>query len=318
MRYAGALLAMLAVACGGSPAAVSSPAATPSPAASVIPELTLKNLWATAPDVNKLGTPNYLAVDRQDNVYVADITNYGVAEFDHSGKFIRRLNFPSSGQMPAGVSVDALGNVYVADVGNSRIVKFDPRGRISKTWPTLNLPVGVAVDGSGNIFVAGHQVQDHYVQKFDGDGKLLAQFGTTGKGDGQFFVDVNHAGLEQITTGPGGNVYVADPADYRVVEFDNSGVFVRNFVADPESAPRPLVGVAVDGAGNVYAQSGGPVIKWGPDGRIVAHLPLAKVESPWVPFLAASSAGDLWVSEEGHRNPDGESIGVVHRLTPSS
>jgi DNA-binding beta-propeller fold protein YncE len=313
-----ALLAMLPVACGGSPAPISSAAATPSPTASAIPELILKNLWATTPDVKKLGTPNYLAVDLQDNVYVADITNYGIAEFDHAGKFIRRFNFPSGGQMPTGVAVDVLGNVYVADVGNSRIVKFDPRGRISKTLPTLNLPVGVAVDAAGNIFVAGHRVQDHYVQKFNSDGKLLAEFGTTGKGDGQFFVDVNHAGLEQITTGPGGNVYVTDPAEFRVVEFDNSGAFVRNFVADPESAPRPLVGVAVDGAGNVYAESGGPVIKWGPDGRIAAHLPLAKAESPWIPFLAASSAGDLWVSEEGHRNPDGESIGVVHRLTPSS
>jgi streptogramin lyase len=315
-----AFVALLLGACGGSPTAVSSPSAAPSVTASAIPELILKNLWATAPDVKKLGTPNYLAVDRNDDVYVTDITNYAVAEFDRAGKFVRRFNFPAGGGMPTGIAVDAAGNVYAADAGNSRIIKFDSRGRMIKAWPTLNIPVGVAVDGAGDVFVAGHRVQDHYVQKFDAAGKLLAEFGTTGKGDGQFFVDDNHPGLEQISTGPAGHVYVADPVDYRVVEFDNNGVFVRNYVADPESAPRPLVGVAVDGAGNVYAASGGPVIKWGPDGRIVAHLPLAKVDSPWIPFLAANSGGDLWVLEQGHiwDTANGESIGIVHRLTAGS
>jgi sugar lactone lactonase YvrE len=313
-----AFLALLLGACGGSPTAVSSPSPAQSVTASAIPELILKNLWATAPDFKKLGTPNYLAVDRNDDVYVADITNYAVVEFDHAGKFVRRFNFPANGQMPTGIAVDAGGNVYAADAGKSRIIKFDSRGRLIKAWPTLTLPVGVAVDGAGDIFVAGHRVQDHYIQKFDAAGKLLTEFGTTGKGDGQFFVNDNHAGLEQISTGPDGTVYVADPADYRVVEFDNNGVFVRNYVADPESTPRPLVGVAVDGAGNVYAASGGPLIKWGPDGHIVAHLPLAKVDSPWVPFLTANSGGDLWLSEAGHLNPDGESIGIVHRLTAAS
>jgi len=60
------------------------------------------------------------------------------------------------------------------------------------------------------------------------------------------------------------------------------------------------------------------LIKWGPDGRIVAHLALAKVDSTWVPFLATNSGGDLWELEAGHMTPDGESIGIVHRLTAGS
>lgn len=75
------------------------------------------------------------------------------------------------------------------------------------------------------------------------------------------------------------------------------------------------VGVAVDGAGSVYAASGGPVIEWTPDGRIVAHLPPPKVNSPWVPFLALSPTGDLWAPEQGHLLPNGESIGIVHPMS---
>src|SRR6266540_1988599 len=271
MRTKLASLALLLVACGGPAPTGSPPTAAPSATASAIPLLILKNVWATVPDVKKLGTPNFQALDRNENVYVGDITKYGVAEFDRVGKFVRRFEAP-------------------------------------------------AADGAGHIFVAGHRLHNHYVQKFDAEGKLLAEFGTTGRGDGQFFVNdaENNFGPEQIAAGPGGHVYVSDPGDFRVVEFDNSGAFVRNYVADRESSPRPLVGVAVDGAGNVYAASGGPLIKWAPDGRIVAHLELPHVNSPWGASPAANSEGDVWLWELGHRNPDGESIAIVHRLAAGS
>ena len=317
MRIKVAFLGLLLVACGGPAPAASPPTTTPSATASAIPLLTLVNVWATAPDAKKLGTPNGEALDRNENVYVGDITKYGVVEFNSAGKFVRRFDFPANGKFPTGIAVDAGGNVYVADSGLSRIVKFDPRGRVTRTWPTFNLPAGVAADGAGHIFVAGHRLHDHYVQKFDADGKLLAEFGTTGRGDGQFFVkeDENHLGPEAIATGPNGHVYVGDPGDSRVVEFDNSGVFVRNYVADRESSPRPLVGVAVNGAGDVYAAAGGPLIEWAPDGRIVAHLALPDVDSPWGASPAVNTTGDVWLWELGHRNPDGESIAIVHRLT---
>lgn len=68
-------------------------------------------------------------MDRNENVYVADVASYGVAKFDRTAKFVRRFNFLASGQMPTGIAVDASGNVFVAEVGNSRIVKFDMLGR---------------------------------------------------------------------------------------------------------------------------------------------------------------------------------------------
>jgi sugar lactone lactonase YvrE len=318
MRTELATLALLVVACGGPAPAASPPTATakPSATASAIPVLTLKNVWATVPDVQKLGTPNGVALDGNENFYVGDITKYGVAEFDRAGSFVRRFDLPAGAQFPTGIAVDAGSSVYVAYGGS--MVKFDPGGRVTRTWPTYDSVAGVAADGAGHVFAAAHRLHDHYVEKFDAEGKLLAEFGTTGRGDGQFFVDDTHPGPEQIATGRDGNVYVTDPAAFRVIEFDNSGAFVRNYVADPESAPRPLVGVAVDGAGNVYAAAGGPLIKWAPDGRIVAHLRLPGADSAWGASPAANSGGDLWLWELGPRNPSGGSTGIVHRLTAGS
>ena len=289
-----------------------------SASASAIPSLSLKSVWATTPDDKKLANSNFVALDASENVYVGDTTNPGVAEFDSTGSFVRRFNFPADSQLPTGIAVDRGGNVYAAEFGGSRIIKFDPAGRILKSWPTLaNGPTGVGVDADGHVFVASHRLHDRYVQKFDSEGKLLAEFGTTGIGDGQFRVDDKNPGPEQLAIGRNGHVYVTDSGAYRVIEFDNAGAFVRNYVADAASAPRPLVGVAVDGAGNVYAASGGPIIKWGPDGRVAAHLEPPGGYRAWKPSLAANLGGDLWIAEPGRRNLDGNLIAIVHRMSVS-
>jgi sugar lactone lactonase YvrE len=277
--------------------------------------LTLVSVWATSPDVHKLGDSNYLALDANQTVYVTDATNPGVATFDRVGNYIRRFELPAGSQTPVGVGIDAAGNVYVADFGNSRIVKFNPAGLVTRTWPTLpDGPTGVAIDSEGHVFVAIHRLHEHYVQKFDSDGTVLAEFGTTGRGDGQFRVDDHHLGPEELVIGRTGHVYVTDSGAFRVIEFDNAGAFVRNYVADPQSSPRPLVGVAVDEAGNVYAASGGPIIKWTPDGRIAGHLALPTGSARWKPSMAANSSGDLWLAEAGPRGADGN-VAIVHRLT---
>jgi DNA-binding beta-propeller fold protein YncE len=273
-------------------------------------------VWATSPDVHKLGDSNYLALDANQTVYVTDATNPGVATFDRVGNFIRRFELPAGSQTPVGVGIDAAGNVYVADFGNSRIVKFNPAGQVTRTWPTLpDGPTGVAIDSEGHVFVAIHRVHEHYVQKFDSDGTVLAEFGTTGGGDGQFRVDDHHQGPEEMVIGRSGHVYVTDSGAFRVIEFDNAGAFVRNYVADPLSSPRPLVAVAVDEAGNVYGAAGGPIIKWTPDGRIASHLALPTGSARWKPSMAANSSGDLWLAEAGAPTADGNFVAIVHRLT---
>ena len=48
----------------------------------------------------------------------------------------------------------------------------------------FSYPVGVATDSSGNVYVVDHY--NHRIQKFDAQGRYLAQGGGFGTGPGQF------------------------------------------------------------------------------------------------------------------------------------
>ena len=69
----------------------------------------------------EFNTPEGVAVDYLENVYVADFGNQRVQKFDGSGTYITEISDVGS---PIDVAVDSLGNVYVVDYSN-RILKFD-------------------------------------------------------------------------------------------------------------------------------------------------------------------------------------------------
>ena len=102
-----------------------------------------------------LGNPNGVALDAQGNLYVADLANQRVLEYDaplssgmaasrvfgqpdfghndinHGGLSANSLSFP------AGVALDAQANLYVADLGNSRVLEYD--------WALFNLRLPLVV-----------------------------------------------------------------------------------------------------------------------------------------------------------------------------
>lgn len=85
--------------------------------------------WGSLGDAEtNLKTPRGVAVDADEDVYVADVA--WVRKFTPDGGFLTRwggvLGGTADGEFsgPAGVALDADGNVYVVDSGNSRIQKF--------------------------------------------------------------------------------------------------------------------------------------------------------------------------------------------------
>ncbi|MGB0092654.1 MAG: hypothetical protein WBP81_08990 [Solirubrobacteraceae bacterium] len=70
--------------------------------------------------------PEGIATDAAGNVYVSDLENGRIAEFDSSGNLLRVITSRASSGLisPAHVSTDAAGDLYVADAGNSRIQEF--------------------------------------------------------------------------------------------------------------------------------------------------------------------------------------------------
>jgi sugar lactone lactonase YvrE len=125
--------------------------------------------------------PSAVAVDQQDNVYVADSQNHTVRKINASGEVTTLAGTRTAGSTdgagtsasfnsPYGVAVDADANVYVADMDNHRIRKITPAGEVTTLagsqrgsadgsgpaalfyWPA-GIAV-VAVDTNGQLYIA--------------------------------------------------------------------------------------------------------------------------------------------------------------------
>jgi len=136
-------------------------------------------------DHGKFGQPKYLgigmallAIDRNDNVWVADPANNRVQKFDNQGRYLGQTEgIAEKGTYlanPWGVIADKAGNIYVGDA--TRILKFDGKGdfigvaarladRSPKTDPMDEWPFrALAVDNRNNIYIT--DATSNSVRKF--------------------------------------------------------------------------------------------------------------------------------------------------------
>jgi kumamolisin len=114
-------------------------------------------------------TPNSVAADSDNNLYVADTGNNIIRKI--SGGTVSTLaGTDDAFDSPEGITVDGSGNVYVADTGNNTIREITPGGVVSvlagqtgvsgfadgdaTSEALFNGPSGVAVDSAGNVYVA--------------------------------------------------------------------------------------------------------------------------------------------------------------------
>ena len=125
--------------------------------------------------VAKFWSPQGVAVDSSDNVYIADKSNHRIRKYKSgvvstlagSGEpgFTDGTGAAAQFGRPEGVAVDAAGNVYVAEY--CRIRKVTPSGVVTTlaggdvgfrdglgTNALFDQPAGVAVDSLGNLYVA--------------------------------------------------------------------------------------------------------------------------------------------------------------------
>ncbi len=181
---------------------------------------------------------------------------------------------------PEGVAVDGAGNLFIADLLDNRIRKVTPAGTITTvagngtlgfsgdggpgTSAELASPTGVAVDGAGNLFIA--DFLNNRIRKVTPAGIIttVAGNGTIGfSGDGGPGTSAQLFLPEGVAVDGAGNLFIADSGNNSIRKVTPAGTITTvagngtlGFSGD--GGPATLaeldspVGVAVDGAGNLF------------------------------------------------------------------
>lgn len=260
-------------------------------------------------------SPQGVAVDTSENVYVADTSNLEIRKITPGGAVttIVRLGFPTYyGGPPTGVAVDASGNIYATDpygdgIDGGVLSKITPGGVVTWLPGYLQIfsPAGVAVDASGNLYV-----EDLYAGLVKVSAANVAV--TLAK-------DLTNAW--GVAVDGSGTVYVADTGNHRIQKVTANGVVTtlagsgRPGSADgtgPEASFSGPRGVAVDGAGNVYVAdtnnnrirriaAGGVVTTLAGSGSPGAADGDGVAASFSIPFgIAVDRSGNLYVADTGN------------------
>jgi ABC-type Fe3+ transport system permease subunit/DNA-binding beta-propeller fold protein YncE len=180
--------------------------------------------------VGQFNKPRSIAVDRQDNIYVVDMTAR-VQKFTPDGQFVRLWQMQQTDLgKPKGMGLDGDGNVVVIEPHYQRINHFTTDGELVARWGEhgtnagqLIMPRSMALDSHGNIFLSEYTVVDR-VQEFSPMGKkLLNVFGHNGTGPGEFDRP------EGLGIDVADRLYVADSSNHRIQVFTPDGKWLRSY-----------------------------------------------------------------------------------------
>jgi sugar lactone lactonase YvrE len=249
-----------------------------------------------------------MAVDRQDQLYIVDMTGR-IQVFTADGDYLRSWRTPEiDNGKPSGLSFDRHGNLLVADTHYFRVLVYTPLGE-----PIPDETIGgtnghapgefgfvtdAVQDSKGNYYVAEYGEYDR-IQKFSPERQFLFQWGGHGTEPGQFVRPQNLAVDDQD------QIWVADACNHRIQVFNATGdqaQLVRIWGQQGTqigqlSYPYDLV---LDGRGHIYiAEFGNHRVQkftldgqslgcWGKHGRREGEL-----HQPWA--LAQDSEGRIHV-----------------------
>jgi len=141
-------------------------------------------------------TPGYVAIDREDRVFVTDILNHRVQMllFNPKSKSLWHVRTiggrgvgPGQFQFPRGLCLTERGELIVCDTGNGRVQVLDVNNNFRFVRcleaPDSMAPLDAAVNREGEVLVSDTSNRIHI---FDGEGAYSRSFGKKGTKDGMF------------------------------------------------------------------------------------------------------------------------------------
>jgi DNA-binding beta-propeller fold protein YncE len=172
----------------------------------------------------KFNKPRSLALDAQDNLYVADMTGR-VQKFSPEGRFLFAWQFPETPLgKPKGMTLDAQGHIIVLEPHYSRVNHFDSNGKLLEQWGhhgtndgQLAFPRSVGVNSQGDIYTSEYGVTER-VQKFSGKTKQWLQT-----------ISAEFNRPEGLGIDKADKIYVADSCNHQIKVFSPSGQLLRAY-----------------------------------------------------------------------------------------
>ncbi len=173
--------------------------------------------------------PTALALDGDDNLYLADDFLQRITVYDRQGDLITTWGNQGSGDGefdgPSGIAFDRNDNMLLVDHMNHRIQRLTKDGAYISQWGSFgegdgefNLPWGITQDSDANIYIADWR--NDRIQKFTPDGEFIAKYGAPGTGDGEFYRP------SDVAVDSHGNMWVADWGNQRLQVLDPEGNFI--------------------------------------------------------------------------------------------
>ena len=172
--------------------------------------------------------PRGVTVDGEGNILVADSSNHRIQKFTAEGKFLTAVG--SKGPLQFTALTDIAFNVsnnkiYIINEGiqvlNSNLTFSCSFGRHGSEKGNFSDPRGIACDRSGRVYVA--DTDNHRVQVFTAEGKLLRVVGKHGQGSGELDNPIC------VAVDTSGMIYVSEGGNCRVSVFTSEGQFVTSF-----------------------------------------------------------------------------------------
>lgn len=235
----------------------------------------LINIWgsyANALEGNAPGgtfnEPWDVAVGEDGFIFVADTFNHRIQKFNPEGRFIKSWGVfaqgdsPDSFWGPRGIAISPEGNILVTDTGNKRVVVFDEDlnfitqfGGAGFEAGQFDEPVGIEVDDAGLVYVT--DTWNRRVQIFSGD-VTGANYSQISEFDVEAWYGQSIDNKPYITVSPSGRILISDPEAGRVLEFAETGEFIRGWQdlsisSDLISQP---YGIDFDASGDLWVADG--------------------------------------------------------------